>query len=388
MTRNLRVVSFVSAALLLPTIGWQFISYYSSSGNLKYDITDLGEVAPCDINNLGQVVGFSIPNADEIRPFLWDLEKGMTRLETLGGGNGWAWEISDTGLIAGWVDDASGNSNAVIWNDEGEIETMDSGEMKKSIGFGINDLGTAVGLAINRDGTSQVFLMDATAALRVPSRFPHVDGHARDINNRGQVLVTWGDSEGKRHQSLWTEGDDPLEIVTDLKIDPAALNDVEQVAGDIYLYPRTYCAFIWDVTHGLRNLTLDWRGNSRASGINDHGQVVGLLEKPTITSFRQLKGFIAHSFDSVFGTDFSVKLAKNWEKGFLWDDGKLYDLSEIVSSSSPDWEMIWGASDINNRGQIVAQGEIDGEIHGVLLTPIEESVNPASKVPNEASESE
>jgi probable HAF family extracellular repeat protein len=56
---------------------------------------------------------------------------------------------------------------------------------------------------------------------------------------------------------------------------------------------------------------------------------------------------------------------------FLYENGNLWDLNQLIPENS-GW-ILKEATDINNDGQIVGSGEIDGEIHAFLLTPIKDS---------------
>ena len=86
---------------------------------------------------------------------------------------------------------------------------------------------------------------------------------------------------------------------------------------------------------------------SVASGINDMGQVVGW----------------ACIHDELGGCDV--------RHGFLYTDGwGMVDLNALIPSGS-DW-ILASASDINNRGQIVGSGLLNGQDRAFLLTPIPE----------------
>ena len=53
---------------------------------------------------------------------------------------------------------------------------------------------------------------------------------------------------------------------------------------------------------------------------------------------------------------------------FLWSQAKgMHDLNTLISSKS-GW-VLNTATDINVWGQIVGQGELNGQRHGYLLTP-------------------
>ncbi len=103
-----------------------------------------------------------------------------------------------------------------------------------------------------------------------------------------------------------------------------------------------YRAFLWDSTNGLQDLgTLDGYTDSYASDINNNGQIVGYAS----SAFRAL----------------------------LWENGTVTDLNTLISPNS-GW-ILGAATAINNQGQIVGEGLLDGQnlVHAFLLTPISQT---------------
>jgi len=122
-----------------------------------------------EINNLGQIVGFSEtavpdPNGEDIcgfgthltcRPFLWQFLH-MSALPTLGGNNGQASAINDRGQIVGFAEngavDSSCPSNTtnnriqlpVLW-EHGKAQALPTGTDPDGFAFWINERGEVVG---------------------------------------------------------------------------------------------------------------------------------------------------------------------------------------------------------------------------------------------------
>jgi probable HAF family extracellular repeat protein len=131
--------------------------------------------------------------------------------------------------------------------------------------------------------------------------------------------------------------------VTDLGVDfeVHAINDNGQVVGDSYSYNPNgdTHAFLYDGTT-MNDLGTLGGDDSTALDINNNGQVVG------------------YSY-----------IANGDSHAFMYDeiDGML-DLNNLIASDS-GW-FLSEARGINSSGQIVGLGEIDGEKHAFLLTPV------------------
>lgn len=152
---------------------------------------------------------------------------------------------------------------------------------------------------------------------------------ARFINNAGHIV---------NGHSYWNR---ETGQITDMGINPVALNDQGQVLGKkTNLEPGEWSAVIWEENKELIVLESPFDGNYDyefldARDINNHGQVAGEVETEQ------------HIYDTT-GDDFYIEY--DWQ-GFIWNpenDGS-YDL--MISNS-------W-ANSINDHGQIV--GAMSGE---------------------------
>ena len=104
-----------------------------------------------DINNAGEIVGIS-SNGTVSRPTLWTFDGSSyapSDLGTIAGtptSTGRAWAINEGGVAAGLSTNASGTSQATLWN-QGTITNLTSlGDGTRfSQAFGLNDLNIVVG---------------------------------------------------------------------------------------------------------------------------------------------------------------------------------------------------------------------------------------------------
>ncbi len=119
-----------------PTLDDQLLTH--GAGGFVYtpdSATDLGsgEMTPLDslgggatvpraINDSGVVVGSSLmepgdttDTREQVRGFLWDAERGMVALPTLGGAYGEAFDVNSAGVVVGVSERADGESAAFVW---------------------------------------------------------------------------------------------------------------------------------------------------------------------------------------------------------------------------------------------------------------------------------
>jgi probable HAF family extracellular repeat protein len=176
---------------------------------------------------------------------------------------------------------------------------------------------------------------------------PGGHGWATDINDSGQV-VGWSDSGqidpyGKSisHAFLWTPGgtdgvpSNPQ--MKDLQITwgglgALALNNSGVVVGNEATTAGPYHGFVWDQTHGLRDLNILVPGNlgvelRYATGVNSQGQIVA-------------NGWNAASPDHAY------LLSDNNADGDFQDPNEVTDLGKLPIGTSAD------ASAINDVGQV------------------------------------
>lgn len=286
-----------------------------------------------EINDRGQIVGYSEtdvpdPNGEDIcgfgthltcRPFLWQ-DFHMRALPTLGGNNGQASGINNRGQIVGYAENG----------------TVDS---------------TCPSNATN-NRTQRPVLWEKGQVRPLPTPDSDPDGAAFWINDRGQVV---GQSSNCSltilHAVLWENGT-PIPL-PDLGTgaETFGINDQGQIVGTVVSADNTtQYAALWQNGELKNLLTLPGDFAAIASGINNRGQVVG------------------STFDSNF----------NWAHGFIYQDGVMTDLNTLIPADSNLF--ITMANKINERGQIsamaiVRSGPDMGNIHSVLATPVNASID-------------
>jgi probable HAF family extracellular repeat protein len=207
------------------------------------------------INNAGTVVGsadvrrtFDFGQGpvvlDVPRAFVWDEANGMRDLGTLGGDNDYSrgTDINNRGQVVGWTALSSGREVAFIWDEQNgmrEIVTP-GGLLSGAQAMAINDSGQVVGV-FDSQGTLGAFTWDASTGFR---SLAQVDDYrilrAIDINNLGRVVGVGRSADEPSGSSLllWdaTEGvyavRDLIENIGSWELDDSArINDRNEIVG-------------------------------------------------------------------------------------------------------------------------------------------------------------
>ena len=306
------LISFGSVASAKPASS----SYYS--------ITDLGTFVPTDINNKGQVVGV-------------------------------------------------GDGRALLYSDDRftEISKLRSDDNVVTPDA-INDKGEVVGTSTNIGVSSRVFLYSDGITQDLG-----IEGSASDINNKGEVVGSSSDSA-----FLYSGG--TTTIINSNNASAFGINNKGQVVGYAGVPNR---AFLYD--NGITNDigTLPPYDSSSASAINDKGSVVGSLSYSAFPPIYDTSAFLYSRSTGMtnlgrllptdifsYASDINNKgqvvgYSGNFEgfRAFLYSNGRLQDLNNLIPPNSGITLNFVNA--INDKGQIVGTGLINGQQHGFLLTP-------------------
>ena len=231
----------------------------------------------------------------------------ITSLGTLGGLEGVAKAINNYGDIVGEAGAPDGRRHATLWTNG---QAIDIGPPNRSSwGVAINNSGQAL-VADNY----HVWLWEKGSGLDLLSELIR----AYAINDAGQVV---GISSAGLGSVLWQDGT-IVDLWETIGIGGTDINNLGQIAGSIPAGSYSSHAAFWD---GSQVIDLGTLGGlySFATGVNDLGQVIGESER-------------APGGDRIF-------------YGFLWDRGRLTDLSELVGYKVRGLHL-------NNCGEVLLPG--------------------------------
>jgi len=289
----------------------------------EYEITDLGDWEPKDINNNGQIVGTSAS-----LPVLWENGVLIYLSDLVGSANG----INDSGQVVGTID-----ARAYVWQN-GQIKYLSTTE---SAATDINDLGYIAGNnTIDSAYPAGVWLnnqfeivADKTtsyywgSSMYDPS-FTAINTYfSNKINNQNNILGTrvyqriYSSNTGFTLNYSWVSQGALAPLPTGTTVND--INDSNQIVGDGFITKDDQC------------LSLNFNGMC----INSLGEAVGSMSIDD---------------DNIVAS--------------LYRENELINLNDLILAGS-GWDLDQGKI-INDLGQIVCSGTLNGVNKVCLLTPI------------------
>jgi len=324
---KLRLVPTVSILAALACI-LHFASSSACAQSSQYTITDLGPFTVRTMNDLGQAAGimgnkpvlYNNGVISDITPpggirgeasginnsghvvgwvFFCDLVdgncvNGRSRafiyrngtnnvLGTLGGRDSLAFDINDSGQVAGWSDTSlqtGGDSHAFVFQNGALHDIGVNISTRRSEAHSINAVGQVAGVASSNTNNGAFVYTNGNAV------FFEINGYANDVNNGGQVVGRFGgNDDGSGRAYLFSNGvrQDLGSLSSQHTYNEAiAINDIGQVVGissQSFFTRLDERAFIYSngVMQDLNNLIPAGSGwiLNIATDINSAGQIVG-----------------------------------------------------------------------------------------------------------------
>ncbi|MET0646542.1 MAG: DUF3466 family protein [Pyrinomonadaceae bacterium] len=317
----------------------------------RYTITDLGPFTPASVNEVGQVAGVAIIDGPQYTA-LWD--GTFKTINPPGSVTGYAGSINNHGHVnasATFCDIVDGNhvncrTLAFVYRG-GAFTVLGTLGGRNSRGGGIDDAGQVVGYS-NTPGIApdigeefQAFVYKGGQLENIGAKMGTKSSLAVGVNSVGQVA---GHHTANNRSGVFLydtrDGTFTLFPVTGVG---GRLNDLGQIIGGLSGNDDgSGRAFLLSggVVKDLGTL-ISSHTYSRAVGINNAGQVVGISSESFFT--------------------------RQDERAFLYEGGVMLDLNALIPAGS-GW-VLNEATDINEQGQVVGRGRLNGQERAFMLTP-------------------
>jgi probable HAF family extracellular repeat protein len=291
-----------------------------------------------------------------------------------------AYDLNDNVQIAGDVFAVADMPSGFMRDTSGAITWTPSGaDGRQTSNRAISSLGSVAGYIHGKGQPTQAFRWSASAGTSALSIGD--ESAAFGINNTGDVAGSYRVGTDRR-AFFW----DRFGATYDLgKLDDSsfaqtfayAVNDSQQVVGAATTGDGFIHAFIWSPSTGMRSL-FPGQQNSGAYAISNYGRITGFLQDKKggwevfiydlKTGINEIYGPFKHvSFAN--GIDESgVAVGQSDGKATLFLSLRAFDLNQMIDGGTP-WTLTTAYA-INNQGQIVAAGTLNGVTRSFLLTPL------------------
>ena len=257
---------------------------------------------------------------------------------------------------------------------------------------GINNAGQIVGRYGSGSGIptpgpgvpfGRGFVWDSTNGRRDLGLSPVGNSEAAAINNSGQVLGTSEiletiiingipNSTFVPHAFIWDETNGIRDIgnLGGFGAFANAINQPGQAVGYGDAQDGHERAFIWDEAHGMQEIPTLAGGDTRARAINNNGLVAGFEFGAGGFIWSETSGIQpTPGLGNPYGINDHGQVVGGG--GLIWDSANgTRNLADLIPPNS-GWELDFAFA-INNAGDIVGYGELNGQTRGFLMTLVPE----------------
>jgi alpha-tubulin suppressor-like RCC1 family protein/uncharacterized membrane protein len=313
-----------------------------------------------------------------------------------------AYAVNNAGQIVGA---AFGVDRAVFWtNSSSQVVTLQT-PATSSRALGINDSGQVVGTRVFNGSSHAMFWPDSGGGgidlgTFGPPIYPLLNSGAFGINSAGKIVGAseQGNEGGPQYfAAFWASSFDSPSRLNGYLGNSYAINDSGQIAGSVFDTRRH--AAIWPCYYCQPSELIDAADSpgSEAIGINASGQIVGYstiagerravfwsnsLSAPVVLGSLGVPGNLHDTAHSINASGEVVGWC-NTDGGYRavqWQDSSSQpiDLNTVLPTNS-GW-VLNQAYGINNAGEIVGSGTLNGVTHAFALLPLQASNAPPTTV--------
>ncbi|MCG3197698.1 MAG: hypothetical protein GHCLOJNM_02188 [bacterium] len=312
---------------------WNAFFWSGSGGRRVLELPDSTGARALHLNNHSVVTGVYTDLEGESRSFAWKIDPSGQDSLAIGFPGTAGMAIDDQGRVLGGFEER-GRRHAFIWSASEGMSMLEVPEGRRVVGAAMTPSGEALITARARERIQYtLFFLERGGALReLGQEFP-LAGGALDMNAKGEWV-------GAR-----------------------------RMGGGPSRGPWGARKAILGNSQGeFQDLPAERAQTSAANGINDKGQIVGMVR--SWSRFEEIAVRILGFVDSRFDTRFVPRFRQRASTlAVLWKDGELIDLNDLIPLES-GW-IVEEALDINNSGQIAGSGKFEGKSRLFLMSPIE-----------------
>ena len=369
------------------------VSLFAQTGTPpSFTITDLGAINSSDasaataISPTGLVAmyssagGFSLVTGGSAHAVLYD-SGNLKDLGSLGGQANLPLAVNDAATVTG-VSGVFGFTIATspFLFQNGALQTLAGTSTSNVFPFGINNAGQIAATSGFRLkiadfpdlSAAQAVIITNGIAVTLPSPQGAASSIALEISPKGRVAgASMNSITGAVLPTIWTSGAPatfprPQGFPSGLV---ASVNDAGRGVGALLNYtlpniPDTATAHAVIFENGQStdiHSTLPTASNSSvATGVNNSGWVIGISGPSLLAVAVQLISYLPA--DSAY-------------RPFLFANGRSYDLNSLAVNGAA-WSLCFAAG-INDAGQIVGTGFLNGQQRAFLMTPITTASSPS-----------
>jgi len=350
---NRRIRRWCLVAIVLACAGFTFeqdTRAQASASTRRYRIIDLGTLGGIfsrarAINNRGEIAGESLlPDDGDVTAFYW--QGGQMRQiapydpAAVGDSSGHA--INNAGVVVGHYDPSSFPNTPPDQAFRYDPATDTLAFLGASAALDINDAGQILAV-----GPGAGYFILGGAAL------PNFT--ARALNASGEV-VGFGSAVGSG-SFLYRQGQ--FFPIPDAAFQPADVNDSRRIVGGVLVNLG-----IFGNRGRVRLMQYDTSTPPTISEVQTFAPLAGIVGSASATAINNL--------GQIVGVELTTVSGRQVKTPFIIENGIVRRLDTLLPPNS-GW-ILQGdfaeANDINDRGEIVGTGLINGEWHAFLMTPL------------------